>query len=147
MGLKKRTQIHSVPTLSLIKILYWMCEKTNMLPTGPQLVHAIKRNFGGLKEARLNPEDIFREFLTMNIDEPPDMSNIDSHVKPLFITACLSFLITACLSFFVFFYLHIQMKPFLCPDNTQRGLIKTSLRTKETSWHGYEEIVYHFLQC
>ena len=26
----------------------------------------------------------------------------------------------------------------MSPDNTQRGLIKTSLRTKETSWHGYE---------
>ena len=24
------------------------------------------------------------------------------------------------------------------PDNSQRGLIKTSLKTKETSWHGYE---------
>ena len=106
-----------------------------MLPTGPQLVHAIKRNFGGLEEARLNPEDIFREYLAGNIDEPPDMTSIDSHVKT-FTYYCM----------LVLSPVPIQMKPLLCPDNTQRGLIKTSLRTKETSWHGYEEIVYHFLQ-
>ena len=52
-----------------------------MPPTGPQLAHAIKRNFGGLEQAGLNPEGIFRKYLAVNIDELPYMSNIDSHVK------------------------------------------------------------------
>ena len=34
------------------------------------------------------------------------------------------------------------MIPFICPDNTQCGLIKTSLRMKETSWHEYEYFFY-----
>lgn len=61
---------------SLIKMLYWMCEKTNMPITGPQLVHAIRRNFGGLEEEGLNPEDIFRKILPMDIDKPPNLTNI-----------------------------------------------------------------------
>ena len=52
-----------------------------MLPTGPQLVHAIKRNFGGLEDVGVSPEEIFREYLAVNIDEPPDMSNIDFDVR------------------------------------------------------------------
>ena len=32
---------------SLIKMLYWMCERCHLPPTGRQLEHAIKRNFGG----------------------------------------------------------------------------------------------------
>ncbi len=39
---------------SLIKMLYWMCEKSRMPPTWPQLQHAIQRNFGGLEEKNLN---------------------------------------------------------------------------------------------
>jgi hypothetical protein len=92
---------------SLIKMLYWMCEKTNMPPTGPQLVHAIKRNFGGLEESGVDPETVFLSRLRINIDEAPDLSDIDPEVRE-----------------------------FVSPDNTQRGLIKTSLKTKETSWHG-----------
>ena len=32
---------------SLIKMLYWMCERCDRPPTGRQFEHAIKRNFGG----------------------------------------------------------------------------------------------------
>ncbi|CAI8034865.1 E3 ubiquitin-protein ligase RNF213 [Geodia barretti] len=92
---------------SLIKMLYWMCEKTNMPLTGPQLVHAIKRNFGGLEESGVDPEKIFFKRLPINIEEAPDPTNIDPAIWE-----------------------------FVSPDNTQRGLIKTSLKTKETSWHG-----------
>lgn len=44
---------------SLIKMLYYMCEKSGRPPTWPQMEHAIKRNFGGLESKDLNP---FREF-------------------------------------------------------------------------------------
>ena len=66
---------------SLIKMLYWMCEKTNKLPTGPQLVHAIKRNFGGLKEDKLDPEKMFWDLLPGDIDHAPDLSNIPDEVS------------------------------------------------------------------
>ena len=35
---------------SLIKMLYWICENSHLPPTGPQLRHAIMRNFGGMQE-------------------------------------------------------------------------------------------------
>lgn len=43
------------PPCSLIKMLYWMCERTSGLhvstvPTSAQLEHAIKRNFGGKED-------------------------------------------------------------------------------------------------
>ena len=40
-------------------MLYWMCAKTKIPPTGPQLEHAIKRNFGGLEDSDLNPYEVF----------------------------------------------------------------------------------------
>ena len=52
-----------------------------MPPTGPQLVHAIKRNFGGLKETTLDPEQMFFQRLPTNIDEPPDLASIDRKVR------------------------------------------------------------------
>ena len=58
-----------------------MCEKTNMPPTGPQLVHAIKRNFGGLKEQDLDPEQIFWDLLPDDVDRPPDLENIPPDVS------------------------------------------------------------------
>lgn len=67
--------------ISLIKMLYWMCEKTDMPPTGPQLIHAIKRNFGGLEESGLNTEIIFRQVLVRDIDTPPDLSIMKSGVS------------------------------------------------------------------
>ena len=52
-----------------------------MPPTGPQLVHAIKRNFGGLEETGLDPEQMFFQRLPSNIDEPPDLASIDPEVS------------------------------------------------------------------
>ena len=69
---------------SLVKMLYWMCEKTDMPPTGPQLLHAIKRNFGGLEESGLNTETIFRRVLVRDIDTPPDLRIIKAGVRPLY---------------------------------------------------------------
>ena len=50
-------------TCSLIKMLYWMCQKSNRPPTELQLEHAIRRNFGGLEQKGLNPLEIFKEYL------------------------------------------------------------------------------------
>ena len=51
-----------------------------MPPTGPQLVHAIRRNFGGLEDKKVDPERVFRDGLAGNIDEPPDPTNIPPKV-------------------------------------------------------------------
>ena len=67
---------HYFSSHSLIKMLYWMCEKTNMPPTRPQLVHAIKRNFGGLEESGVDPERMFFDQLSRNFDEKCDPSKI-----------------------------------------------------------------------
>ena len=63
---------------SLIKMLYWMCEKSNRPPTGPQLEHAIKRNFGGLDS--LNTYEFFKNHLG-NLDTEPDLSNVSAEVR------------------------------------------------------------------
>ena len=57
---------------SLIKMLYWMCEKSNRPPTGPQLQHAIKRNFGGLEN--FDTYEIFKNYLP-NIENKPELSS------------------------------------------------------------------------
>ena len=44
-------------------MLYWMCHKSKQPPTGLQLEHAIRRNFGGLEQADLNPLEIFKKHL------------------------------------------------------------------------------------
>ena len=54
-----------------------------MPPTGPQLVHAIKRNFGGLKEEDLDPEEIFWSLLPKDVDCPPDLESISEDVSHL----------------------------------------------------------------
>ena len=56
-------------------MLYWMCEKTNMPLTGPQLVHAIRRNFGGLEESGVDPERIFFDKLQKDIEKAPILAN------------------------------------------------------------------------
>ena len=46
---------------SLIKMLYWMCKRSRgHFLTGPQLEHAIKRNFGGLESNTFSPVNIFK---------------------------------------------------------------------------------------
>lgn len=77
-------------TSSLIKMLYWMCEKTRMPPTGPQLVHAIKRNFGGLEESGVDPEGMFFEKLPRNIHESPNMNSFHPDVNTcLTVNSCM----------------------------------------------------------
>ena len=60
-------------------MLYWMCEKTDMSLTGPQLSHAIRRNFGGLEDKNLDPVQEFLRRLPP-IDLPPDLSIIPDEV-------------------------------------------------------------------
>ena len=69
-----------VDVSSLIKMLYWMCEKSGNPPTWPQLEHAIKRNFGGLESEELNPVKIFMDKLPCR-REPPDLSGIAEEVS------------------------------------------------------------------
>ena len=57
---------------SLIKILYYMCKKSRLPPTGPQLEHAIKRNFGGLEIDVLDPYEMFLKYIPEN-QELPEM--------------------------------------------------------------------------
>ena len=61
---------------SLIKMLYWMCEKSNCPPTGPQLEHAIKRNFGGY----FDTFSIFSHHLP-NLGSAPDFTNVKEDVS------------------------------------------------------------------
>ncbi|XP_019862305.1 PREDICTED: E3 ubiquitin-protein ligase rnf213-alpha-like [Amphimedon queenslandica] len=50
-----------------------MCEKSGRPPTGPQLQHAIKRNFGGLDD--FNTYEIVKNYLP-NIEKVPELSSI-----------------------------------------------------------------------
>ena len=50
-----------------------MCDKSNRLPTGPQLQYAIKRNFGGLED--FNAYEIFKTYLP-TIEKQPELSAI-----------------------------------------------------------------------
>lgn len=59
-------------------MLYWMCEKSGMPPTWPQLQHAIQRNFGGLEEKDLNPLEEFTS--RIHNRSPPDLTNIEEEV-------------------------------------------------------------------
>ena len=52
-----------IVSCSLIKMLYWMCHKSNRAPTELQLEHALRRNFGGLEQEDLNPLEIFKQHL------------------------------------------------------------------------------------
>ena len=60
-------------------MLYWMCEKSGRPPTWPQLLHAIKRNFGGLKIGGQDPIQLFERRLpgSRNL---PDLTDIKPHV-------------------------------------------------------------------
>ena len=58
-------------------MLYWMCEKSELPPTGPQLQHAIKRNFGGLED--FDTYEIFKDSLK-NIENKPDLTGLSKEV-------------------------------------------------------------------
>ena len=57
-------------------MLYWMCEKSNCPPTGPQLEHAIKRNFGGY----FDTFSIFSHHLP-NLSSAPYLTNVKEDVS------------------------------------------------------------------
>lgn len=54
-------------------MLYWMCDKSGMPPTWPQLEHAIKRNFSGLNDVNLDPVKEFERNLPTVIAAPLDI--------------------------------------------------------------------------
>ena len=64
---------------SLIKMLYWMCDKSGSPPTWPQLEHAIQRNFGGLDGTTLDPLEEFMKNLPCN-KEPPNLTDVPPEV-------------------------------------------------------------------
>lgn len=123
-------------------MLYWMCAKGNRPPTGPQLQHAIKRNFGGLED--FDTYDIFKRYLP-NIEQVP--TNVSEQVSNRFVIYCSNcllfgfhFFLFSCLS-----SLYFQDREILSPDCSPLGLIRKSLQTKETSWHGYIRITCIFM--
>ena len=63
---------------SLVKMLYWMCEKSNLPPTGPQLEHAICRNFGGMESDDLDTLEEFQRYIPSR--DPPDLQSIPEEV-------------------------------------------------------------------
>ncbi|KAK3585590.1 hypothetical protein CHS0354_036776 [Potamilus streckersoni] len=73
---------------SLIKMIYSFCEKSRKVPTWHQLLHAIKRNFGGLNT--VNPVETFTKRLStlVNKDSKPQASDPDCSPTGL-IHACL----------------------------------------------------------
>ena len=61
-------------------MLYWMCKKSNMPLSGPQLQHAVKRNFGGLDIDEIDTYKIFKHYLK-HLDHEPDLSTITDEVS------------------------------------------------------------------
>ena len=59
-------------------MMYYMCQKSNCLPTWPQLEHAIKRNFGGLETKDLNPFEIFKALIPRH--QILDLTGVPSEV-------------------------------------------------------------------
>ena len=66
---------------SLIKMLYWMCDKSQSDPTGRQLEHAIKRNFGGLEE--VNAYEIFMKLMP-SVYAKVEQDGISEEVRIIF---------------------------------------------------------------
>ena len=68
---------------SLVKMLYWMCERSGLPPTWPQLEHAIRRNFGGMESDKLEADqlDPMEEFKQhIHITKIPDLQSIPEKV-------------------------------------------------------------------
>ena len=58
-------------------MLYWMCAKTKMPPSRPQLEHAIKRNFGGLDDDDLKPHEEFMKEIEFIESKPPVIGKLE----------------------------------------------------------------------
>ena len=104
-----------------------MCERSKGHPLSwPQLHHAICRNFGGLESEEIKPLEEFRKAIGY-VEDSQDLTGLDGEVLnvtfPVFIFG---------LSTFAF----LQMLSILNPDCSRLGLIKTSLNTKDITWHG-----------
>ena len=54
-------------------MLFYMCDESKMPPTGPQLEHAIKRNFGGFKSEKFNPFEEFTKLIPIDPEIPPQV--------------------------------------------------------------------------
>ena len=67
----------SVPS-SLIKMLYWMCKKSGLPPTWPQLKHAIRRNFGGMESDELDTLEEFKQYI--HLTDTPNLQSIPEQV-------------------------------------------------------------------
>ena len=97
-----------------------------MDPTSTQLEHAIRRNFGGLEKVKAY--DIFRAKIpVLRAAHEPSM-----HIAKEVGKKKESFGLKVW-----FTLLYMQQQSILYPDCTPLGLIRTSLNTKETTWHGW----------
>ena len=107
-------------------MLYWLCEKSDRPgpPTWPQLEHAICRNFGGLDDQDFDPLEEFRKRIPNR--EDPDLIHEVSYNSMMHLYQ----------AFYTEFGFISQRHSVANPDSSPLGLIKASLRTKETSWHG-----------
>ena len=67
---------------SLIKMLYWLCEKSEGRElTWPQMKHAILRNFGGFISTYVDPFEVFRKKLeNVMVQENPNLENYPPEV-------------------------------------------------------------------
>lgn len=110
-----------------------MCEQSGMPLTAPQLEHAIRRNFGGWEDDDLNPLEEFRKEIPLTA--PPDLRSI-SHDVIAIIALSKGFLLIDGIDTHLPSFVLMQRRHILCPDCTHLGLIKASLSTKETTWHG-----------
>ena len=70
---------------SLIKMLYWMVEKTNQPLTMKQLEHAVRRNFGGLDE--VDAVGVFQKNIHIAVvnQDVGDPKVIIDYIKMLFL--------------------------------------------------------------
>ena len=105
-------------------MLYSMCKQSGISLTAPQLKHAIQRNFGGWEDDDLNPLEIFSA--KVHPTEPPDLSSLSLEVRAGSLCLCVSDNLRQIL----------QTRQTISPDCSKLGLIKSSLKTKETTWHG-----------
>jgi len=66
---------------SLIKMLYWMCERSGLPLTWPQLEHAICRNFGGMESNELDTLEEFKKWI--HIRGVPDLKSISKELHSI----------------------------------------------------------------
>ncbi|XP_065826355.1 E3 ubiquitin-protein ligase RNF213-like isoform X3 [Oscarella lobularis] len=62
---------------SLVKMIFSFCKITESPPRSGQLLHAIRRNFGGL-DSKVNPETIFFNHLQVDSNSAADKLKLDS---------------------------------------------------------------------